>query len=146
MNMEKRDFYVVITKDEDGCLVGEVTQIKSCFNQGETVDELMENMRETIQVCLEEFGVRDQSEFIEVLTTIVPTDSTGSLQREFHVVITRDGTGCFRGVAPQLRECFEEGQSKSELMQNMRKAIELGLEYDDLEDCSKFLEVRKVEI
>ena len=144
--MEKRDFYVVITKDEDGCLVGEVTQIKSCFNQGETVDELMENMRETIQVCLEEFGVRDQSEFIEVLTTIVPTDSTGSLQREFHVVITRDGTGCFRGVAPQLRECFEEGQSKSELMQNMRKAIELGLEYDDLEDCSKFLEVRKVEI
>ena len=144
--MEKREFYVVITTDEDGFFVGEVTQIKSCINQGETVDELMENMRETIQVCLEEFGVRDRSEFIEVQTIFVPTDSTRSLQREFHVVITMDETGCFRGVAPQLRECFGESKSKLELMKNMRKAIELSLEYDDLEDCSKFVEVRKVVI
>lgn len=144
--MDKREFYVVVTTDEDGAFVGEVTQIKSCFNQGETVDELMENMRDTILYCLEEFGVRDQSEFLGVQTTLVPVDSNGSSQREFHVVITKDETGCFRGVAPQLRECFGEGKSKSELMENMRKAIEIGLEYDDLEDCSIFLEVRKVEI
>ena len=144
--MEKREFHVVITTGEDGYFIGEVTQIKSCFNQGETVGELMENMRETIQVCIEEFGVRDHSEFIEVQTTLVPVDSTGSLQREFHVVITKDDTGCFRGVAPQLRECFGEGRSKTELMKNMRRAIELGLVHDDLDDCSKFLEVRKVEI
>ena len=144
--MAKREFYVVITKDEDGSFVGEVTQVKSCFNQGETVDELMANMGETIQVCLEEFGIRDLSQFIEVQTTLVPVASDGSRLREFHVVITRDKTGCFRGVAPQLRECFGEGKSKTELMKNMREAIELGLEYDDLEDCSKFVEVRKVVI
>ena len=144
--MENREFYVVITTGEDGFFIGEVTQIKSCFNQGETIDELMQNMRETIQICIEEFGVGDRSEFIEVQTTTVPTDSTGSLQREFHVVVTKDETGIYRGVAPQLRECSGEGKSKSELMKNMLKAIELALEYDDLEDCSKFLEVRKVEI
>ena len=144
--MEKREFYVVITTGEDGYFIGEVPQIKSCFNQGETVAELMENMRDTIQYCLEEFGVQDQSEFIEVQTTLVPVDSTGSSLREFHVAITKDETGHFRGIAPQLRECFGEGKSKSELMKNMRKAIKLGLETDDLEDCSKLLEVRKVVI
>ena len=144
--MAKREFYVVITTDEDGYFIGEVTQIKSCFNQGETVDELMENMRETIQVCLEEFGIRDQSEFVGVKTALVKSDSIAAVQREFYIVITRDEAGCFRGVAPQLRECFGKGNTESELMKNMRKSIEVGLKNDDLEDYSVFLEVRKVEI
>ena len=144
--MANRAFYVVITKDEDGYFIGEVTQIKSCFNQGDTLDELMDNMRETIQVCFEEFGVKDQSEFVEVQTTLVRSDLIANSQREFYVVITTDETGCYRGVAPQLRECFGKGKTKSELMKNMHKAINVGLECDDLEDCSIFLEVRKVEI
>ena len=64
--MGKREFHVVITKDEDGFFIGEVTQIKSCFNQGETVDELMENMRETIELGLEDDGLEDCSIFLEV--------------------------------------------------------------------------------
>ncbi len=144
--MAGREFYVIITKDEDGFFIGEVTQIKSCFNQGKTVDELMENMRETIQVCLEEYGIKDQSEFVGVQTTLITSDSTAMLQREFYVAITKDETGYFWGVAPQLRECFGKGKTESELMKNMRKAIELGLEYDDLEDSSTFLEVQKLEI
>ena len=144
--MGKREFYVVITKGEDGYFIGEVTQIKSCFNQGDTVDELMENMRETIQYCLEEFGIIDQSEFVEVQTTLVRSDSIASSQREFYVVVTKDEHGTYCGVAPQLRECFGRGETKSELMKNMSRAIELVLKDDDLEDCSAFLEVRKVEI
>ena len=144
--MADREFYIVITKDEDGIFIGEVTQIQSCFNQGETVAELMENMRETIQVCLAEYGRKDRSEFVEVETALVPLDSIATLQREFYVVITRDETDTLRGVAPQLRECFGKGKTKTELMKNMRKAIDLGLNYDDLEDCSTFLEVRKLEI
>ena len=144
--MAKREFYVVITTDEDGYFIGEVTQIKSCFNQGETLDELMENMRETIQVCLGEFGTKDRSEFVEVQTTSIRSDSTASSQREFYIVITRDEAGTYRGVAPQLRECFGKGATKSELMNNMSKAIKHGVKDDDLEDCSTFLEVRKVEI
>jgi len=49
----KRDFYVVIEKDEDGFFAGEVPQLRACYAQGRTVDELMENIREVIALCLE---------------------------------------------------------------------------------------------
>ena len=144
--MAKREFYVVITKDEDGYFIGEVTQIKSCFNQGETLEELMKNMCETIKYCLEENGTYDQSEFVGVQKISVASGTTARAQREFHVVITKDENGCFRGVAPQLRECYGHGKTQVELMKNMRKAIELGIKDDDLEDCSIFLEVQMVEM
>lgn len=50
----KREFYVVIEKDEDGLYVGEAPQLRACYSQGRTIDELMENMREVIALCLEE--------------------------------------------------------------------------------------------
>jgi predicted RNase H-like HicB family nuclease len=52
--MTQRDFYVVIEKDEDGFYVGEVPQLKACYSQGRTLDELMVNMREVIALCLED--------------------------------------------------------------------------------------------
>lgn len=45
----KREFYVVIEQDEDGFYVGEVPQLRECYAQGRTLDELME----VIQLCLE---------------------------------------------------------------------------------------------
>jgi len=47
-------FYVIIEQDEDGYFVGEVPQLKACYSQGKTVDELLANMREVIALCLEE--------------------------------------------------------------------------------------------
>ena len=52
--MKKRDFYVVVEQGEDGYYVGEVPQLKGCFSQGLTLEELMENMREVICLVLEE--------------------------------------------------------------------------------------------
>ena len=49
-----REFYVVIERDEDGMYVGEVPQLRACYSQGATLDELMANMREVIELCLEE--------------------------------------------------------------------------------------------
>jgi predicted RNase H-like HicB family nuclease len=49
-----REFYVVIEKDEDGILVGEVPQLKACYSQGETMEELLHNIKEAIELCLEE--------------------------------------------------------------------------------------------
>jgi len=49
----KREFYVMIEQDEDGLYVGEVPQLKGCYSQGRTLDELMENIREVIALCLE---------------------------------------------------------------------------------------------
>jgi predicted RNase H-like HicB family nuclease len=50
----KRDFYVVIEQDEDGIYVGEVPQLKSCYSQGSSLDELMKNIKEVIELCLED--------------------------------------------------------------------------------------------
>ena len=52
--MANREFYVVIEKDEDGFFVGEVPQLKGCYTQGKTLDELMVNIKEVIEMCLEE--------------------------------------------------------------------------------------------
>ena len=51
--MDSKEFYVVIEKDEDGLYVGEVPQLKACYSQGETIDELMTNIREVIETRLE---------------------------------------------------------------------------------------------
>ena len=50
----KREFYVLIEKDEDGLFVGEVPQLRGCYSQGRTVDELIKNIREVVELCLEE--------------------------------------------------------------------------------------------
>ena len=52
----KREFYVVIERDEDGYFVGEVPQLRACYAQGRSIDELLENIREVILLCLEELG------------------------------------------------------------------------------------------
>jgi predicted RNase H-like HicB family nuclease len=52
--MKNREFYVVIERDEDGIYLGEVPQLKACYSQGETIDELMQNIREVIEMCFEE--------------------------------------------------------------------------------------------
>ncbi len=49
----KREFYVYIDQDEDGFYVGEVPQLRACYAQGKTLDELMKNMAEVIELCLE---------------------------------------------------------------------------------------------
>jgi predicted RNase H-like HicB family nuclease len=52
--IKNKEFYVLIEKDEDGYYIGEVPQLKACYSQGETIDELMENMKEVIEMCIEE--------------------------------------------------------------------------------------------
>lgn len=54
--MKGKEFYVVIEIDEDGIYIGEVPQLRACYSQGETIDELMVNMREVIEMCLEELA------------------------------------------------------------------------------------------
>ena len=49
----EREFYVFIEKDEDGFFVGEVPSLKACYAQGRTMDELLQNIREVIKLCLE---------------------------------------------------------------------------------------------
>ncbi|MBT97710.1 MAG: hypothetical protein CL902_03670 [Dehalococcoidia bacterium] len=63
--MANREFYVIIEKDEDGIFVGEVPQLKGCYTQGKTIDELMTNMKEVIELCLEDQSP-DLPEFVGI--------------------------------------------------------------------------------
>lgn len=45
---------VVIEKDEDGFYVVECTVFSGCYTQGKTLDEALKNIREVIELCLEE--------------------------------------------------------------------------------------------
>ncbi len=69
--MKSKEFYVVIERDEDGIYIGEVPQLKACYSQGETIDELIQNIREVIEMCLEELEEESTTEFIGVQRVIV---------------------------------------------------------------------------
>ena len=56
------NFTVVIEKDEDGYYVGYVPSIKGCHTQGKTIDELMKNVKEAIELCLEVEGKKIEPE------------------------------------------------------------------------------------
>ena len=51
-----RTFTAVIERDpETGLLVGIVTGIPGAHTQGETLDELYTNLKEVLELCLEEY-------------------------------------------------------------------------------------------
>lgn len=51
-----REFTVVIERDSEGYLVGSVPSLKHCHTQAKSMDELVNRMKEVIQLCLEEQG------------------------------------------------------------------------------------------
>ena len=51
--MKKRIFTVLIEKDEDSGFIAEVPALKSCYTQGDTIEEVLKNIKEAIELCLE---------------------------------------------------------------------------------------------
>jgi predicted RNase H-like HicB family nuclease len=49
-------FSVVIEKDEDGYYVASVSELPGCHTQAKTLDELMERIREAVELYLEVEG------------------------------------------------------------------------------------------
>lgn len=47
-------YYVLIHKDDHNEYWGECPDLPGCFSQGNTPDELMENMKEAVSLYLEE--------------------------------------------------------------------------------------------
>jgi len=62
----KREFSVIIDKDEDGYFVGSVPELSGCHTQARSLDELMERIKEAIQLCLEVQGEDVHTEFIGI--------------------------------------------------------------------------------
>lgn len=51
---------IVIEPGEDGCIVAHVPALKSCWSQGKTREEALENIREAIDLYL---GVKEDDEY-----------------------------------------------------------------------------------
>jgi len=50
----KKDFNVIIEKDEEGFHIASVPALKGCHTQAKSLDVLMERIKEVIELCLEE--------------------------------------------------------------------------------------------
>ena len=48
-----RDFNVYIEKDADGIFVASVPSLPGCHTQAKSLDQLMDRIREAIELCLE---------------------------------------------------------------------------------------------
>ncbi len=66
-------FGVVVEKDEDGYYVASVPELPGCHTQAKTLDEVMNRVKEAIQLWLETEGVKAEGrtelvgvQFVEV--------------------------------------------------------------------------------
>jgi predicted RNase H-like HicB family nuclease len=50
----KKHFPIIIEQDKDGVFIVECPALKGCRSYGHTVEEAIENIREAIEVCLED--------------------------------------------------------------------------------------------
>jgi len=53
--MEKKvlDFLTVIEQGEDGWYIAKVPDIPGCYTQGKTIAQVLDRIKEAIEVCLE---------------------------------------------------------------------------------------------
>jgi predicted RNase H-like HicB family nuclease len=72
--MKKYHFPVVVETDEDGVYIVSCPTFKGCHSYGNTIDEAVENLREVIEICLEEQSPENINQFIGVreMKVIVP--------------------------------------------------------------------------
>ena len=63
----KREFTVIVERDEDGYYVASVPELRGCHTQARSLDKLITRVREAISLCLEaEQASQRGSEFVGV--------------------------------------------------------------------------------
>ena len=60
MDKRIREFTVVILEDESGGYVAIVPELPGCHTQGDSLDEVMENVREAIELYLETLSEEEE--------------------------------------------------------------------------------------
>ncbi len=64
MDKRIREFTVVILEDESGGYVAIVPELPGCHTQGDSLDEVMENVREAIELYLETLSEEEKEELL----------------------------------------------------------------------------------
>ena len=55
--MRKFHFPIIVEMDEDGYYIVSCPIFKGCHGYGKTIEEALENIKEVIEMCLEEVNV-----------------------------------------------------------------------------------------
>ena len=62
-----KEYTILIERGQEGSLIGTVVELPGCHTQGRTIDELLANMREAIELYQESTKTREvESEFIGI--------------------------------------------------------------------------------
>ncbi len=61
---KNQHFPVIIEIDEDGYYIVSCPLFKGCHSYGETIDEALENIKEVIEMCLEETKTEELNKFV----------------------------------------------------------------------------------
>lgn len=56
-----RDFNVIIERDSEGYYVATVPGLRGCHTQAKSLDDLMERIKEAIELCLEVEGTEEEA-------------------------------------------------------------------------------------
>jgi len=62
--MKKMHFPIIIEMDEDGYYIVSCPSFKGCHSYGNTIEEAMKNIREVIDMCIEETDIDEINKFI----------------------------------------------------------------------------------
>ena len=57
---QTRVFQVIVEQDEAGLYVAECPALRACYTQGETYEEVIENIKDVIALCLEDLAERGE--------------------------------------------------------------------------------------
>jgi predicted RNase H-like HicB family nuclease len=61
-----RSFRVVAEQDEDGVFIVSAPTLRGCHSYGQTIEEALANLREAIELCLEDEQPGESSAFVGV--------------------------------------------------------------------------------
>ncbi|MDP2974041.1 MAG: type II toxin-antitoxin system HicB family antitoxin [Candidatus Diapherotrites archaeon] len=67
--LAKKEFTVIIERDESGWFIADVPQLHGCHTQGKTKKEVLCNIKEAISLCLEvqnEKKIKPKMPFVSV--------------------------------------------------------------------------------
>ncbi len=62
--MKKLHLPIIIEIDEDEFYIVSCPLFKGCHSYGKTIDEALENIKEVIDMCLEETSLEDLNKFV----------------------------------------------------------------------------------
>jgi predicted RNase H-like HicB family nuclease len=76
--MEKLHLPILIEIDEDGQYIVSCPLFKGCHSWGETIDDAMKNIKEVIEMCLEETNIENLNTFVSFRELEVVSDAKAS--------------------------------------------------------------------